>query len=397
MGWRYYAQRATTGEWLDTNVQMSDEAMSWILSSPNVGQARLPVGIGNQKMQDGRPLFGKFDTILLVEDENDELIWFGICTEANPVANGTALEFIGFTGWLAGVPYTGEYQTWQRPLFDVMKEVLSPIYSSKIRPQFNFKIEFYGGQSLVIGDPQPPARPELIERPADWSDETWKQYSEDTANHQKAWQENHGWKQQYELLWWEAPMVGKEIDDLVAAYNVNYVESVQWTDRSKLKYLVTVAFDDGTRVFGRTDIEFVDGVNLAKPIDIKPGNARFANRVIGLGSGEGRDMLRVDIGGDDGRMYQVEIIQYKAINNTNLLRNMAQNDLKYLRSDGVKIETLTVWDREGYAEISTLVPGQEIRIKSEHTVPPVDGFSRVRSITRVPNNAAAVVNFEVAR
>lgn len=376
MGWRYYAQRATTGEWLDTNAQLNEEVVSWALSSPNSGQALILPAQGNPIAEDGRPVFGKFDTILLVEDEDEELIWFGICTEANPVANGTALEFIGLTGWWAGVPYLGEYSTWKTPIYNAIREIMTATRTEHVKPAFPVKITYLGGNTTFIGDPEPPLRK------GGAAGETWE--------------EEHGWKQPYELVWWESPTVGKEIDDIVKQYGLNYVEVVRWTDRARLKYEVEVIFDDGLADYRRFDIEFIDGVNLAKPIDVKPGNAKFANRVIALGAGEGRDMLRVDVGGNDGRMYQAEVLNYKALSNQDQLRRMAQHDLKYLKSDGVKIETLTVWDTPDSAPLSTLVPGWEVAIRSSYTTPATDVYSRVISITRTPNSALAVVNFEVA-
>lgn len=381
MGWRYYAQRAGSKEWLDTNVSgFSDPAMSWMLSSPNAGQATLSTGFGNPVMEDGRPLFGKFDTILLVEDENEDLIWFGICSEANPIDKGTSLEFIGLTGWLAGIPYQGEYATWRTKLYNVLRELFSAAAAKEVKPRVPFKVTYIGGDSLFIGDPEPPPQPERT-----------------GGTIGKAWDEAHGWKQQYEMNWWEAPMVGKELDDMVGSYGIEYVETVSWKNRAKLEYEVELFIDDGLAITGRVDIEFVDGINLAKPIDVKPGNAQFANRVIGLGAGEGRDMLRVDIGGNDDRLYRAEVIQYKAISNQEQLRRMAEGDLKFLRADGVKIETLVVWDMPGFAPIGTLTPGQEVKIKSDKTTPPIDAYSRVTSITRTPDSASAVVNFEVAR
>lgn len=378
MGWRYYAQRASTGEWLDTNVQFSDPAVSLMLSSPNAMRAHIPVGInGNPTMSDGRPLFGKFDTLLLAEDETGTLVYFGVCTDVSPVPSGTDLEFISTTGWLAGVPYTGEYVVWESPLYNAIKELMSA--ARKVQPRIPFNVTYIGGQGLTIGDPQPPPQP-------------------DDADARRAWQEAHGWKDQYSLVWWEAPMVGKELDDFVKQYGINYIESVRWVNRGSLDYAVDIYIDDGVSTgHVRSDVEFVDGVNLAKPIDVKPGTSKFANRVIGLGAGEGRDMLMVNVSADDGRLYQAEVRQYKAIGNQDLLRRMAVSDLQFLHGQGVKIETLTVWDMPGFAPIASLVPGDEVRIKSANTVPPVDDYARIVSITRTPLSAVAIINFEVAK
>jgi hypothetical protein len=399
MAIRYYAHRAVSGEWLDTSVALGEPLLSWVMSGPDFGQANRPIGIGNPIADDGRPLFGKWDTILLAEEEDKkDLLWAGICSAANPSDKGTSLEFIGLTGWMAGVPYLGEYQVWQTPLWDAIKELLSACRKPGGKPMddgIDFKVDFRGGQGYFVGDPKPPPYPELGSRTTH-TDEQWEAHSNAVAAAQEAWRVNHGWKTQYELLWWEAPMVGREIDDLVKAYGCNYRTAVRWTNRSKLKYEWKLIFSDDTRT-RREDVEFIDGVNLAKPIDVKSGTTRFANRVIGLGAGEGKDMLRVDVGGRNGRLYQAEVIPYKAINNQETLRKLAQADLKLLRSDDIRIETLTVWDMPGFAPISSIEVGNEVRVRSKNTIPAVDSWCRVVSITKDPEASVAVVNFEVAQ
>src|SRR4249919_1336731 len=98
--WRYFTQRAGNGLWLDTNTQLSDVSLSWILSGPGNGQALIPAGLNaTPTASDGRNTWGKFDTMLYAE-EDEKLGWVGICTSATPDDAGLHLEFIGTTGWL---------------------------------------------------------------------------------------------------------------------------------------------------------------------------------------------------------------------------------------------------------------------------------------------------------
>lgn len=382
MAWRYYAQRATTGDWLDTNVQLSSPLLSWVLSAPDNGRAILPHGIGNPKAEDGRPVFGKWDTLLLAEEDR-KLQWFGICTEAVPTKEGTGLEFIGLPGWLAGVPYEKEYRVWKTPLWEVVKEILSE--AKKIKDGLHFQSHFTGGEGWTIGDAKPPEPPKADK------DKT----AEQNAAAAEAWRENHGWKTPYELAWWASPMVGREIDSLAKEYGFDYAARIRWEDRGKLKYSLHMDFSNEMRT-RREDIEFVDGINLAAPIDVKPGTDKYANRIIALGAGEGRDMLIAKAGNDDGRLYQASIVSYKAINQLQRLKDLAKADLKRHHANGVRVDTLVVWDMPGFAPISSLNVGDEVKIRSSNTVPTVNDWARVTSITRNPTESTAVVNFEVA-
>lgn len=393
MGWRFYAQRATTGLWLDTNVQLDQPSLSWTKSGPMSGQAKVTSGLSATYLaSDGRPTWGRMDTLLFGE-EDGQLSWFGVCIAANPAKEGQQLMFIGHTGWLQRVPFTDNYKTWRRNVYDVVRHIIN--HAAKFPDRLPIVVS--GNQSaFTIGDPEPPPRPV---KPARKKGETKSQYLD--SNRYKAWLDadeiwvdQYGDRQPFELTRWEAPFIGEEVDQLAKEVGFDYRETVRWRDKGKLTYELGVELSDNL-VRRRTDIAFKDGLNLAAGLDPKDGDDIFANHVIGLGAGEGKDVVMVGpLGQRDGRLYQVEYVSYKTVKDPKRLRDLAQADQKVFSSKAPKIGQVVIWDQpgSGYADISTLRPGDEVQTYSQHLTPVIDTWVRILKITRNPlTNAATIV------
>lgn len=390
--WRYYAQRATSGLWLDTNAQLSGVGLVWAESGPASAKALLPSGISSAVAEDGRPVWGKWDTILLAE-EDGELAWAGICTAANPDEKGVSLEFIGPSGWLQHVDYSGSYSVWQTNVFDAVRHLIKHAMGKPDALQFILPAH---DSMFSIGDPQPPAKPKPPARKKGQSASDW-QSSDAYDQYQKnleTWNEKYGNYEKYEVLWYEGPFVGEELDTLAKETGFDYRERVKWRNRGALTYDFYLDLEDSL-ANRRTDIAFVDGMNLAKALDPKDGDDRFANRVIGLGAGEGRTMARVTAGQADGRLYQAEYVQYKSIKNLTRLRSLVQADHKVLNNKDPKIDSVTVWDVPGFASVSTLRVGDEVQVKSDNTSPAVDAWVHIKKITRDPQASIVVLTVEV--
>lgn len=393
MGWRFYAQRITTGLWLDTNSKLDDAGLTWDLSAPNSGSAKIHAGVNaNFIAEDGRPVFAKYDTLVLAE-EDKQLAWAGICTAATPEKGGVQLEFAGPFQALQRVDYSGIYSSWKANVFDVVRMLVN---HSTTKPDFPLRFKMPTTKSaFTVGDPEPPAKPKPPARKKGQTISEWKASTayKNYEKNLKAWTDKYANYEKYTIGWYEAPYVGEEIDTLAKESGFDYREGVRWVDRSQLKYELTFDFADtlGTR---RDDIAFVDGMNIAKALDPKDTDEVFANRVIGLGAGEGRAMARVTTGGADGRLYQAQFVQYKSIANTTRLRNLAQADHTRLNNKSPKIDSLTVWDVPGYASVSTLRVGDEVQVKSNNVVPSVDAWVRVKRITRDPSQSVAALVVE---
>lgn len=393
--WRFYAQRPETGLWLDTNVQLAKPELTWALSAPNSGQALVPAGMDVSPIaEDGRSTWGKMDTLLFGEEDGD-LGWVGICTAANPDKEGLHLEFIGTSGWLSGVPYSDVYSSWKVNTFDVVRHLIH--HAKGYKPGFDLITPSHNSQ-WSVGDVQPPDRPRRPHRRkgqkiSDWKNsDRYKAWLDDVSK----WLDKYGDREKFEFGWYEAPYVGEEIDSLAREQGFEYRERVSWDDKGNLipKFYFDFA-DDMTR--RRDDIAFVDGVNLAQPLDPKDGNEKFANRVIALGAGEGRKMRRAEAGQADGRLYQAQYVQYKSVRNTSRLANLAQTEYRVLNNNDPKLDNIVVWDVPGFADVGSLRVGDEVKVTSENATPTINSWVRVKKITRDPTASVAVVGVEVTR
>ena len=389
--WRYYAQRATSGEWLDTNVQLGEVALVWAKSGSNSGKALVPAGLQTPVAEDGRNMWGKWDTILCAE-EDGKLAWTGICTAANPDANGLHLEFIGASGWLQHVDYSGRYAVWRTNVFDTIRHLIN---HAEAKPDSLKFVVPDGDSAFFVGDIQPPPKPKEPARrkgetKSEWqSSPRYDEYQKDLEE----WNDKYSDRERFEINWWESPFVGEEIDTLAKEVGFDYRERVKWINRGTLEYAFYLDFADNI-ANRRDDISFVDGVNLAKALDPKDGDERFANRVVGLGAGEGRAMARVTVGGSDGRLYQAEFVPYKSIKNVKRLRALVQADHRVLNNKDPKIGTLTVWDTPGFASVSTLRVGDEVQVLSQNNQPTINTWVQIIKIARDPQESVAVLSVE---
>lgn len=394
--WRYYAQRAVSKAWLDTNAQLADVDLTWGLSGPNSGKAVVPAGLtANPFAEDGQLLWGKWNTMLYAE-EDGKLMWVGICSAVWPDGGDLKLEFVGFSGWLQRVPFLGDYSSWQVNVFDVVRMYIN--YAVNATKPYNLDIIPSTNKSaFVVGDIKPPAEPEP---PARAKGQTMDAYQNSAAYKRwetadQAWKDTYGDYAKYSLGWWEGQYVGEEIDQLAKELDFEYRERVTWFDRNRLipRFYFDMADDMVRR---RDDIAFIDGMNLAKPIAPKDGNEPFANHIIGLGAGEGRSMVRVTAGTNDGRLYQAQFVNYKAVRQTSRLRSLVNADLRTYANKEYDIDRVVVWDVEGFSSISTLATGDEVKVQSRETEPAIDTWRRVIEIQRSPEQPYATLTLEYA-
>lgn len=341
--------------------------------------------------EDGEPIWSKWNTLLLAE-EDGKLAWAGICTTADPTDKGLDLEFVGPRGWLQGVPFLDVLSVWKTNAFDVLRTLLA--HSEQYTPGFKFVVPTHDSQ-YTVGDPNPPPKPKKPgrrkgESKTDYADSDRIKKWEKEA---KQWDEDYGDYERFEIAYYEGPYVGEEMDTLAKEVGFDYREGVEWVDPNTRKVRYTLYFADSIRN-RRTDIEFVDGINIAAALDPSAGDEKYANHVITLGAGEGRKMRTGEAVSDDGRLYQGEFVEYKDIRQQDRLRKLAQADVDRLSNTTPKIGSVVVWDVAGFASISTLRVGDEVKIVSENTTPRFEAWHLVTGITRNPTLSTVTLNVE---
>lgn len=388
MSWRFYARRAAQNRWLDTDVQINP-MMVWALDGPFAGNAVIPNGVGPEMGPDGRKMWERGDTLLLGE-ENGKLAWGGICSMATPGREGLYLEFTGAFGWTSNLPYTDYVEFAQADVFEVVRHLVR--HGNNIPRTINI-IPDEGKSQFTAGG----SRGDYPAAPARAKGQTTEQYENSAAY--KAWlrqieayEANLG-VGPYVLAYWEAPYIGEEIATLRDEYGFNLRERVRWEDKANLDFKWHLDFaDDLTN--RRDDIAFQSGVNMVSLALPKEDTEPYATHVIGLGAGEGRDMVRADHKVDDERLYAARFVNYKTVTQEERLRNLTRNDAKRLSGNGATIEQVQVWDTPGFAPMSSLRVGDEVRVVSTHANPPYDIWHRVKEISRSPKSAVVDLALE---
>lgn len=391
--WQFFAKRAASDLWLDNDVQANDIKLGWNLSSPNVGKCLIPAGGGYVgKVDDGRPKWGRWDSLLLAEEDN-KLRWVGICDNAVPTPLGLALSFTSLPGWLYHVPYEYAYKVWRTDVFDVVRHLLN---TSRGYPNAYTFAQSNNSSAFTVGDINPGPEPDAPVRADGQSMDDYE-----AMPSYKAWKIAHDfWSEhkdnQYSINWWEAPYIGEEIDNLATETGFDYREEFRWIDKSSRRFEVKMQLSDyfNTR---RTDIAFVDGINMAQIAIPKDDESTFANDVIALGAGEGATMLRSKSAIVDGRLYQGQFRPYKSVRDKQRLNRLADADLVRLNNPHPKIDTISAWDTRGNSPIGSLYAGDVVNISSENTTPPYSVWSRVIGIERDPRSALSTIRLEPAQ
>lgn len=93
----------------------------------------------------------------------------------------------------------------------------------------------------------------------------------------------------YTIAWWQDFDLGQVWDDLADAGGFDYWESHAW-DGEDITHTLHVDYPGTGR--RRDDLRFVVGENVLTPPSVDVDGAEYADEIVVLGAGEGRDMIR---------------------------------------------------------------------------------------------------------
>lgn len=384
--WKFYAQRAVSGEWLDNDVQMADCSLTYALSAPNSGQLILPMPDVEPVGSDGRPVWGKWDTLFYAE-KNGGLDSAYICDSVAPGPNGAVIKLIGVAGWLARVEYSGVWQQWETNTFNAVRELLSHA-NSKPRG-LTFAYPGSRMSATTVGDPEPPPKPRKPprhkgEKKSDYIDsDRYKTWQDDISD----WNSNYQQNEKYKLVFWESPFVGDKINSLANENNFDWREQFAWAGPFDPTFTFNFA-DDLQSV--RTDIVIEDGLNVAGRLAITDDDQTYANKILGIGAGQGRKTRRSLSSFDDGRLYSAAYMTRKREHNKRQLDRASDRLVKRRRKIDPQIGTVTIYDVDGMASAESIVPGNIIAVRSTFVHPRVSTMALVKSKTVNPLNPGTV-------
>ncbi|MFG3715808.1 hypothetical protein [Micromonospora sp. NPDC047730] len=120
--WRYIAQRAVTGEFVDWDVPIARDELSWSLSGPGSLRGTIAPDVGRLRGPDGRPLLDEWGTLLYAEADG-EIRWGGVVVQSGFSGSAWRVEATGFTAYPHGVPYLDLYSKVGVDPLDAVREV----------------------------------------------------------------------------------------------------------------------------------------------------------------------------------------------------------------------------------------------------------------------------------
>lgn len=177
------------------------------------------------------------------------------------------------------------------------------------------------------------------------------------------------------VQWWENPTVGGIIDDM--AKSVEYRVVPRWRG-SVPDHTITVGKRIGRR---QTGLRFVVGENVIDSPQVDWAGETYATKVVFLGAGEGKAMIRGVAEGKRNGLARTVVISDQSVRSKKLAEQRAARALKW-RQSMPQVGELVIVDDDN-APFGTFDVGDEIRLidPGQRWAGPVDMWVRILSIT----------------
>lgn len=316
MGDRFIAQRLTTGEFLDFDVELKEPVVSRDLSGPG-GITGLvnPEKVIEQIAYDGRPVLDEWTTALY--HERDGYIRAGgIVQNLEWQGSVFSIDAPGFCSYAAGQPILKHYRPkkWEDPV-RVFRNIWNYLQSF---PDSNIGLKVRGPDTyLILGDGEGP----------------------------------------YNISKYEYRDAGQELENIAAISPFDFVETHKWTDSSKTAIDHTLQIGFPRIGMEREDLRFVQGENMVRFSTVALDGSRFANTTYVLGNGEGAAMIVGKAVRSDGRLRRAAVVPRKAAS-MGLANLYAREELRG-RAMEYDISEVVVKDHPN-APIAAINPGDDI-------------------------------------
>lgn len=326
MGWRYIAQRSTTGDILDWDVPFVAEAPpKRELNGPGEMRGTIdPEYLRLMARPDGLPVMSEWATSLYAEFEG-RIRWGGLVTNLGFKGQAMQVTCRGYTAYPNGMPYLG-----------------GTIRSgAKIPKKWAYDGKDKNHDGYIDGSKP---KKKMPPRPKDPISARWDAYDvvRHIWDHLQDYQRgklgvtldkhDSGYKlgasngeDPWELQWWENPDCGATITDVMSLAKADYLERHYW-DGTKEKILHHI--DLGRRRLGstRNNLRFAQGENIIEIATPSYQGDFFANNIYVLGKGSGAKTARVRVVVDDKRLRRAKLISRKSTANAKTLTQYGKQE-----------------------------------------------------------------------
>jgi hypothetical protein len=367
VAWRYLAQRLSDGVWLDTDLPLGGVQITDTLSGPGGLSATITPEVARLKTSDGSPLLVEWSTAVYAEADGQIRSGAILTSSAFGAAGQWKLDCTGFAGYPQGMPYGGDVSFVDADPLDIARHIWVHLQS---QPGGDLGVQVDATVSPVrVGEPV--------------RDVAFTTGAGVAVGFQAG---------PRKLNWWSTDDLGKELDNLARETPFDYHEEHRWNGE-RVEHFLRLGYPRlGRR---RTDLRFVVGENIAVLPEPTRDGAGFANTVVSLGSGEGRDMVRgADVSVADGRVRRVAVVADKALRDPAQLTAVGRRELG-VRQGLLDVTRVVVRDHPN-APVGAVAVGDEIRVVGELGWVDMDLWFRVVAATITPE-AADTAAYTVVR
>lgn len=400
--WRYIAQRALTGELLHLELPLRRDELRWDLSGPGALRATVTPDTGTLRAADGRLLLEEWGTLIYAEADG-EIRWGGIVVSSAFSGDEWKVEAAGFSTYPNGIPFTGEYHGAEVDPADIVRTIWAHLQEPA---NGDLGVTVSGATPVRLGTHSDEAaalaatkytdakrtydleaakladlRADLSAAKAAKADTTTitaltatvKEQETTTAEAKSVMDAASAASKAaadtarddggaYDLVWWDSPDCGGEIDNLAKQTPFDYTERHYWSGE-EIRHEIQLGYPRlGRR---RTDLAFVQGDNIGAPVTAERDGEGFANEVLGLGAGEGRSSVRSVTAVSDGRLRRTHVYAAKDVGSATRLSSIVRDQLQR-HQQTLEIKSVEVVDHPN-ARIGSWVVGDDVLI--EATIP----------------------------
>ncbi len=357
-GWRYLAQRLTgtgAGEFLDFALPLSNVQISRELSGPSRLTATITPEIGRMRGDDGRLLLEEWGSAVFPETEGQIRGGF-IVVHSEMQGEQWQLDCIGYAGYPQGMPYTESIFFVEADPMDIARHIWDHLQAQR------------GGNLAVVVD--------SIKSPVRIG-ERLEQAEFDTQAGPVSFEAGP-----YKLTWYQTDDLGKNFDDLAKQTPFEYDEEHAWAadGSTQIDHRIRLFYPRKGR--RRDDLRFAIGENIQVIPTLERDGDEYANEVLALGAGEGRDMIRAQAANPDGRLRRVAVVTDKSARSERAARDVAGVELA-ARQVLDDIREVVVSDHP-HAPLGSFDTGDDILIQGDLGWTDVMLWVRVLSITMSP-------------
>jgi hypothetical protein len=350
IGKRYIVQNALSREILNWDLPILDDQVTQTLSGPCEITGTLKPEIAREVTSGANKILEPWGTLIHCE-ENGKIVATGLLQPSTLDQHEWSIKAEGFSGYPHGIPYDGEYSKTEVDPIDVVKEIWRFIQAY---PSGALGVSVTGAtkSEVKLG----------IE----------KEKPDDPASALKP----------YTLSWWDNKDSGSEIDSLAKSSPFEYREVSKWN--SDLTD-VDLCFDIASPRHGRYKdaLRFMQGENILESVQITEPDDWYADVVIGLGSGEGREIVHektpAHFHGVIPRLRRVHTYSNKRITDKAELKRLIEDEVNR-RLVVHEIASIVVDGRHPNAELGTFECGDDILVQAE--VPWIGMVSLKHRITK---------------